>query len=134
MLERERAYLLRQANGVTARVRAERAAAAAKQIDARGAVARRAGALLPIHLLAGARDLGPILDLVGAALALRQLPHHAAMNDVDAWLQSENGVGQCDRASLFAVERGDLNFHITRPSSASWLRRACFRPWPCLRP
>src|SRR5262249_21678236 len=135
MLERERAHLLRQANGVTAGVRAEGAAAAAEQIDARGAMARRAGAFLPVHFLAGARDLRPVFDLVGAALTLRQLPHHAAMNDVGARLESENGVRQRDRASLLAVERGDLNFHITRPSSASWLRPACFRsscfrPWP----
>src|SRR5262249_24413029 len=51
------------------------------------------------------------------------------MNDVGARLDAENRVGQRDRAGLLAVERGDLNFHITRPSSASWQQRACFRPW-----
>src|SRR5262245_54235960 len=127
VLERQRTHFLRQADGVTARVRAKRSTAAAEQIDARGAVARRTGALLPIHLLAGARDLRPVLDLVGAALAFCQLPDDAAMNDVGARLEPENSVGQRDRAGLLAVERGDLNFHITRPSSASW--RACFRPW-----
>src|SRR5262249_8435823 len=128
VLERQRAHFLRQADGVTACVRSERTAAAAEQIDARRAVTRRAGALLAVHLFSGARDLRPVLDLMGAALAFRQLPDDAAMNNVGARLESENGVGQRYRASLLAVERGDLNFHITRPSSASWQLRACFRP------
>src|SRR5690348_17275028 len=82
MLERERTYLLRQPDGMTARVRSKRAPAAAEQIDSRGAVARRAGALLAIHFLAGARDLRPVFDLMRATLAFRQLPDHAAMDDV----------------------------------------------------
>ena len=93
MFKRERAYLLRQADRVTARVRTERAPAAAEQIDARGAMASRAGALLTVQFLAGARDFGPVLDLVGAALAFRQLPNDAAVNNVGARLQAENGVG-----------------------------------------
>src|SRR5208282_4508491 len=51
VLERQRPDLLRQADGMAARLRAERAAAAAEQIDAGGAVAGGAGALLPVHLL-----------------------------------------------------------------------------------
>src|SRR5262249_54811922 len=137
-LERERAHLLRQPNRVTAGVRAEGSAAAAEQIDACGAVTRGAGALLPVHFLAGARDIRPVLDLMRATLAFRELPDDAAMNDIGARLEPENGVRQRDRASLLAVERGDLNFHIPPPSSASWLRpvsrRSLRRPWPRLWP
>src|SRR4029077_484459 len=128
MFERQRAHFFGKPDGVTARVRAERAAAATEQIDARGAVTRGAGALLPVHFLAGACDIRPVLDLMRAALAFRQLPDDAAMNDVGARLEPENRVGQRDRAGLLAIECGDLDFHITRPSSASSLRRACFRP------
>ena len=45
--------------------RTERTAAAAEQIDAGGAVTGAAGALLPVHLLAGAADLGAVLDRRG---------------------------------------------------------------------
>src|SRR5690349_15213772 len=91
-------------------------------------MARRAGPLLAVHFLTGARDLRAVLDLVRAALTLGELPHDATMNDIGARLESKNGIRQRDRARLLAVERGDLNFHITRPSSASW--PACFRLWP----
>jgi hypothetical protein len=56
-------------------------------------MASRAGALLPVQFLAGARDFGPVLDLMGAALAFRKLPNDAAVNNVGARLEAENGVG-----------------------------------------
>src|SRR4029077_9778914 len=56
---------------------------------------------------------------MSAALAFGQLPDDAAVNDVGARLEPEDGVRQGDRACLLAVERGDLKLHITRPSSAS---------------
>jgi hypothetical protein len=75
----------------------------------------RAGALLPVHLLAGAVDLGAVLHLVGAALAFGELPHHAALNDVGARLEPENGIGHRNRAGFLAVEGGDFELHVTRP-------------------
>src|ERR1700679_193814 len=96
-------------------MRAKRTAAATKQIDARRAVTRGAGTLLAVHFLAGAVDVGPVLYFMGPAAALRQLPHHTAVDEVGARLRTENGMGQGDRAGLLAVERGDFQFHVTRP-------------------
>src|ERR1700733_4152610 len=121
MPQRQRADLLRQADGVAAVVRTERAAAAAEQIDARRAVTGGAGALLAVHFLAGAVDIRPVLDRMGAAAALGELPHHTAMNEIGARLEAENGVGHSDRTGLLAVKRGDLELHVTHPSSVSWL-------------
>ena len=123
MLERQRADLFRQADLVAAGLRAERAAAAAEQVDPRRAVTRRAGALLPVHLLAGAVDVGAVLHLVRAGLALGQLPHHAAMNEVGARLEPEDGVGHRDRTGFLAVERRDLQFHVTRSLRLGRLRQ-----------
>src|SRR6516162_8880811 len=97
MLERERAHLLGKINRVAARRGPERAAAAAEQIDPRGAVAGGAGALLPVHFLAGAVDLAAVLDVVGAALTLGELPAHAAMQDVRPRLEAEDRVRQFDQ-------------------------------------
>src|SRR5579885_362420 len=80
-----------------------------------------AGAFLPIHCLAGAVDLAAVLYLMRAAPALGELPDHAAVNNVGAWLKPENGVGQRDRAGLLAVEGGDLHFHhALSPLPAAW--------------
>ncbi len=111
MAQRQRADLLRQADFVAASMRTERTAAAAEQIDARRTVAGRTGALLPVHLLAGAVHVGAILHLMGAAPTLGELPHHAAMNEISARLEPEYGVGQRDRAGFLAVEGGDFEFH-----------------------
>src|SRR5882757_9270945 len=81
------------------------------------ALADRAGALLPIHLLAGAVDLGAVLDIVGASLTLGQLPHHAALQDVGARLEAEDVIRHGDAASRLTLERRDLQFHLTRPPS-----------------
>src|SRR6516225_9778859 len=103
MLKGERAHLLRQIDRMAARGRTERAAAAAEQVDPGRAVAGRAGALLAIHLLAGALDLGAVLDVMGAGLALGELPAHAAMQNVRARLEPEDGIRQLDGAAFFAV-------------------------------
>src|SRR5215470_19094560 len=102
---------------MAARGRAERAAATAEQVDLGRAMAGGAGALLPIHLLAGAVDLAAVLDVVGAGLALGQLPHHAALQDVDARLETENVVRDGDAARRLALEGRDLQLHLTRPPS-----------------
>src|SRR5262249_30655009 len=81
----------------------------------RAAVAGGAGALLPVHLLAGAVDLAAVLDVVGAALTLGELPAHAAMQDVRPRLEAEDRVRQFDRTRRLAVERHDLELHVRRP-------------------
>src|SRR5262245_7779362 len=75
------------------------------------------GALLPIHLLAGAVDLGAVLDVVRAGLALGQLPHHAALQDVGTRLETEDVVGHRDVAGRLAFKGRDLQLHLTRPPS-----------------
>ena len=124
-LQRERAHLLRQADGVAAHDGTEGPAAAAELRHARRAVTGAAGALLGIHLLAGAADFAAVLGLVGAALALGELPVDAALEDVGARLEPEDRVRQAHRAGLLAVERGDLQFHVMRPPA--WWRS---RPAP----
>jgi hypothetical protein len=80
--QRQLADLLRQVRGVAAHDRAERLAAAAELRRRLVAVAGAAGALLGVHLLGRRRDFGAALGLVRALLAARQLPHHAALQDV----------------------------------------------------
>ena len=131
VLERERAHLLRQVDGVAAHHRTEGASAAAELRHARRAVTGAAGALLRIHLLAGAPDFGAVLGLVGAALALGELPVDAALQDVGARLEAENRIRQIDRAGFLAFERGDFHFHVTRPPSRRGRRELARRPaWP----
>src|SRR5581483_211433 len=81
-----------------------------------------------VHLLCRAGDFAPHLGLVRAGLALGELPVNATLDAVGARLEPENGVRQIDGSGLFAFERGDLHFHVTRPPS-SWGRPA-FSPWP----
>src|SRR5262249_54602804 len=117
----KRPHLLRQVDGVAAHQGPEGAAAAAEQVGAGRAVTGAAGALLAIHFFAGAPDLGAVLHLVGAALALGELPVDAALDQVGARIEAENGIRQLDRARRLAVEAGDLQFHVTlppRPGSA----------------
>src|ERR1700750_809121 len=61
-----------------------------------------AGALLLVHLLAGAPDIGAALRLVGAGLTLGELPVDAALDDILARLETKNGVGKLNRASFLA--------------------------------
>ena len=100
--QRERAHFLGQIDGVAARSRAERAPAAAEQVDARRAVTGATGALLLVHFLAGTADLGAVLDVVRAALAFGKLPDDATLDEVLSRRQPENCVRQRDRAGAFA--------------------------------
>src|SRR5215510_7210964 len=118
MPQRERANLLGKVDRMATRRRPERAATAAEEVDLGGAMTGRAGALLPIHLLAGAIDLGAVLDVVGAGLALGQLPHHATLQDIGARLEAEDVIRHGDAASRLALESRDLQFHHA-PSFAS---------------
>src|SRR5215510_5919193 len=86
MLEGEDAHLLGQADRMAAYHWTERAAATAKKIGALGAVACAATALLLIHFLAGAPNLGAPLNLMGAGAALGELPDDAALDEIMAWL------------------------------------------------
>src|SRR6478752_5256907 len=108
----------------------ERATAPAEEINPGGAVTRRAGAFLPVHLLAGAVDFAAVLDVVRAALALGELPAHATMQNVCSRLEAKDRIRQVDRTRRLAVERHNLEFHVTllrswRPQA---LRRAPPRP------
>src|SRR5882762_4022444 len=84
---------------------------------------RRAGALLPVHLLAGSIDLGAVLDVMRAALTLGELPAHAAMQDIGPRLQAKDRVRQINRTRRRAVERYDLELHFRRPPSRPAERR-----------
>src|SRR6201987_1866747 len=118
MLERKRANLLRQVGGVRTHHRTEGTATAAELRHAGRAVTGTAGALLLVHLLAGAPDLGAALGLVGAGLALVELPLHAASDDVGARLEAEDRIRQRDRARVLALESRDFQFHGQAPCSA----------------
>src|SRR6185312_13201499 len=115
VLERERTHLLRQIVRMAAHHRTEGASAAAELRHASGAVTGAARALLPVHLLAGAPNLGAALGLVRAGLALRQLPVDAALDDVGARLETEDLVRQAHRAGFLALKGGDFHIHLTRP-------------------
>src|ERR1700675_1394085 len=97
-------------------------------------MARRAGPLLPIHLLAGSIDLAAVLDVMGAALTLGELPAYTAVQDVGPRLKAEDGIRQIDRTRRRAVEGHDLELHFRRAPSRplGHLREA--RPRFCSRP
>src|SRR5215475_110904 len=103
--------------------RTEGTAAAAELRHPGRAVTGTAGTLLLVHLLAGAPDLGAALGLVGAGLALVELPLHATCNDVLPRLETEDLVRQVDRTGGLAFEGGDFQFHLTRPPSQAPPRR-----------
>src|SRR5204863_2516401 len=81
MLERQRAHLLRQGERVRANHRTERTATAAELRHTGRTVTSTAGALLLVHLLAGAPDVGAPLCLVRSGLTLGELPVDAALDD-----------------------------------------------------
>src|SRR5262249_39050806 len=93
------------------------AAGAGEQVGAHRAVTGAAGTLLGVHLLAGAPDVGAVLHRVRACAPLGELPLDAALQDVDARLEAEDGIREVDRARLGAVEGRDLQFHLTPPLS-----------------
>src|ERR1700726_3290823 len=115
MAKRQRANLLGQGKRMRAHHRAERSAAAAELRHPGRTVACAAGALLLVHLLAGAPDVRTALRLVGAGLTFGELPVDAALDDILARLQTENLVGELNRTSRLALERCDFQFHLTRP-------------------
>src|SRR5580693_9911408 len=112
MAKRQRANLLWQGKGVRTHHRAERTAAAAELRHPGRAVTRTAGALLLVHLLAGAPDLGAALGLVGAGLTLVELPLNAALDDILARLQTEDAFGELDRTGRLAFKGCDFQFHL----------------------
>ena len=92
MAQRQRAHLLGQVMRVAANDRTHRATAAAELRHARRAVTGAAGALLLVHLLAGAVDVRAAERLVVAGLALGELPAHHARDQVRAGLEAEHRV------------------------------------------
>src|SRR5215212_240821 len=115
MAKRQRANLLWQIGRVRTHDRTECTATAAELRHPRRAVTCTTGALLLVHLLAGAPDVGAALGLVGPGLTFGELPLHAALDDVLARLQTENLVGKLDRTGRLALKRCDFQFHLTRP-------------------
>src|SRR3546814_740367 len=90
-------------------------AAAAELHDTPRAVPRAAGALLAVHLAAGAVDLAALLHLVGAGAPLGELPVDDTRQNVDAQRQTEHLFGEVDLADLRVLEVLDREFH--RPHS-----------------
>ena len=112
--------LLVQAELVRADHRAVRLGAADELGRPARTVTGAAGALLAVHLLAGARDFVADLDLVRAGPALGQLPGDAALQDVAADLvDAEDGVGEINGAALGAAQRDDVDFHCSSPPVTS---------------
>jgi hypothetical protein len=66
-----------------------------------------AGALLLVHLLAGAHDLGPVLHVMRAGAALGELPKHVALDEILTRIQAENIVRHRDQAGRLTGERCD---------------------------
>src|SRR4030088_1422046 len=137
MLERKRPHLLRQIDGMAARLRPERLAAASEQIRPTAAVARAARALLAVELGAGIIDLGAALHRDGAAAPLGELVAHHAMQDVGARLEPEHMVGERDRSRLLGVESGYVGLHHSWLPASAFSALACFssfgHPPPALR-
>src|SRR6202020_1540238 len=127
MAKRERADLLGQTGRMRTHHGTEGTATAAELRHAGRAVTGATGALLLVHLLAGAPDLGAALGLVGAGLTLVELPLHAALNDVLARLEAEDAVGKLDRTGRFALKRCYFQFHHA-PSPWAGASRACSPP------
>src|SRR6185503_13650762 len=100
-------------------MRTERTAAAAEQVGAHRAMAGAAGALLRMHLLAGAVDVGAVLHRMGAGAALGELPHDAALDQVGTRLEAEYVLVERNRSGFLAVEGCDLEVHHAPPSFAS---------------
>src|SRR5438477_10710003 len=113
--KRQGTNLLWQIDRVRTHDRAERAATTAELRHTGRAVTRAAGALLLVHLLAGAPDVRAALGLVGPGLALGELPLHAALDDILARLETENLVRKLNRTGRLALKRCDFQFHLTRP-------------------
>src|SRR5436190_22391923 len=82
-------------------------------------MAGAAGALLLVHLGAGARDVGAPLGLVRALLALGQLPAHEALQEVLARVEPEDRLGELHLTGICAGERRDLDVHYSAPFSAA---------------
>src|SRR5262245_31412989 len=95
--------------------RTERTATAAELRHAGRAVTGVVGALLLVHLLAGAPDLGAALGLVRSGLALVELPLHATLDDVGTRIETEDHVRELDRTGFLAFKGRDFQFHLTRP-------------------
>src|SRR5437588_1144870 len=111
MAQRERAHLLRQVDRMIARMRTERAAAAAEQVRAHRAMTGAAGALLRDALLAGPVDIRAVLHRMRAGTAPGKLPDDAALDQVVARLEAKNVLVERDRSGVRAVEGRDLEVH-----------------------
>src|SRR6266404_4231070 len=91
------------------------------------------GALLGVHLLGSRLDLGATLGLVRTLLAARQLPHHAAVQNVGADGDAEHRIGEIDLTGAGAFDGFDLEFHAQplslKPKPTERRPRSPQRPW-----
>src|SRR5262249_13402258 len=88
-------------------------AAATKLGNARRAVTSAARSLLRIHFLAGAPDFTAALGLVGATLALGELPVDATLDEVGTRFKAEDRIRQSGLSRILAIEGDDLEFHYS---------------------
>ncbi len=103
MTHRQLAHLLRQVVLERADDRTHGATAAAELRHAHRAVTGAAGALLLVHLLAGAGDVGAAERLGRTGATLGELILHHARDQIGARLEAEHVVRQFDLAGLLAV-------------------------------
>src|SRR5205807_8982484 len=104
MAQRQRPHLLRQLDRMVARMRTERASAAAEQVGALRAMTRAARALLRAGRLAGAGDVRAVLDRMRAGAALGELPDDAALDQVLARLKAKDVLVERDRTGFLAFK------------------------------
>src|SRR5688572_15787443 len=131
MAQRQGTHLLGHADLMAARLGTECLAAAAKLRRRLVAMAGAARALLLVHLLAGDRDLGPVLGMVRAGHALQRLPANHALQQVGARLEIENLVLELERSGRSRIECSDIGPHhpcsllgAAAPSAPADLRNA----------
>ena len=107
------AHLRRHVLTVVARVRAEDDAAVPPVRRAGRALARAAGALLAVRLLAAAGDLAARLR-VGRALPLvRLVPDYGLVHQPDVGLDAEDLVQQLDGVNDLSGHVVDVNSHLS---------------------
>ena len=104
MAQRQGANLLGQIMGMAAHDGAECASTTTELGDARRTVTGAAGALLLVHLLAGARDVRAVLHRVRASATLGKLIADHARNEILARLKAEDVVLELDRTGRRSVE------------------------------
>src|SRR5262249_5445343 len=113
-------------DGVRARVGPEHLAAAHVVGGADGALARVAGPLLLVRLLAAAADLGARLGVVRAGALAGLLGLHHLPQEVVLDLGAEHGVGQVGLPDLLPLDVDDVDLHQVLISTSTPADRSSF--------